>query len=93
MYSASSLHSAFLWHVREVPGSSIEIFYASLLSSWHSLLLLKVFLIFKHSETQIEITPLHEYVRFFVKKTYGIFLELRKVVNKICTGNEDIFLA
>jgi hypothetical protein len=41
----------------------------------------------------MEITPLHEYLRFFRKITHGILLELRKVANKICLGNEDIFLA
>jgi len=93
MYNGSSLHSAFLWRAHEIPGSSIEIFHVSILSSWHSFLLLMVFLIFKPRETQIEITPLHEYLLFFMKITHGIPLELRKVANKICIGNEDIFLA
>jgi hypothetical protein len=93
MYNGSSLHRAFLWRAREVPGSSIEIFHVSILSSWHTFLLLKVFLIFKHSETRMEITLLHEYLRFFMKITHGILLELRKVANKIRVVNEDIFLA
>jgi len=93
MCIVSSFHSALRWRAREFPGSFTEICHVCLLTSRHSFLLIKVFFIFKHSETQIEITLLHEYIRFLMKITHGILLEVRKVANKMCIGNEDIFLA
>jgi len=93
VYAMFLLYIVFSVGAREIPGSSTEIFRVSLLSSRHSFLLLNVFFIFKLSETQMKITPLHEYTRFFMKITHGILLGLRKVANKICIGNEDIFLA
>ena len=69
----------------EVP---LRFFHVSLPSSSHSFLLFNVFIIFEHSETHMEIILLHEYVRFLMKITHGILLELRKFANKICIGND-----